>query len=901
MKHPGYILFILFSFLWSNDLLSQSPFRIIPTRDSFPRDSIFPDSLTSKERVLIVMSPDSIDAKVEYGSVDSNYLDNETRRVYLFGDAYVRYKDLSLKADYIVVDLDSNIAIAEGMIDSLGKLAGKPEFNMAEESFVAQRIKYNFKSRKGIIYNVLTEEGDLLIHGERTKFVAATSDPGRKDDVLYNEGALITSCDLEEPHYGIRAKKVKTIPDKLAVVGASHLELFGVPTPLWLPFGFYPVSETRRAGVIVPSDYERSPKWGFGLKEMGYYFPIKDWADLRLTGDIYFNGSWGARISSNYIKKYKFRGNLTLGYSNRITEADNNYTESSKKSFEIRISHNQDPKAHPYQSLGGSINITTGGYRSLNYNDAASVLTTSYNSNFNYIRNFQNKPYSLTAGFSHSQNTQSHVVTINAPELNFRVNRIYPFKSKTRTGPEQWYEKIAFQYAGQGRSQIAGTDTTLFEQETWEKAQFGAQHSASASTNFTVAKYFNFTPSVNYGETWFFKTRDRVFRFDPNDTDFVVNDTIWFPDSSGYFLQPDTISFGVVDPNLKPGFQAFRSLSGSINMNTQIFGMIQFGKGWLRGIRHVVKPNIGFSYAPASPNNYYQHSEFSVAFPDSTQRFSRFDNLLFGVRPVDQDQALINYSFTNLFEAKYYSKRDTIEKKLKLFDNISMSGNYNIVADSFEFSPLNISGNTRFFKGITTVSVGAAYSFYGLKENGRLDTMLYLKSDNKLLRFDNFRLRFSSQITFQDIFDLFTKKETKSPSEQGRVNPSSGPGRLPTQKDKLFDLLNRFSINHEMGIVRMGMIDRDTTVITTHTVNMVGSMQITPNWSIHFGNVGYDFKSKQLTYPDIGLSRDLHCWQLSFNFQPTRGTYSFHIGVKPGSFDFLKFPYRRGNQDAFGF
>ena len=678
--------------------LAQDPVIIRYAPDTIVVDSFPSDSLLPVNKAVIVISPDSIDAIVEYGSVDSNYLDNETRRVHLYGNAYVRYKDLSLKADYIVVDLDSSIATATGMPDSMGVLSGIPEFNMAEESFTAEKIRYNFKSRKGFIYNVLTEEGDLLIHGERTKFVAATNEPGRPDDILYNEGALITSCDHPEPHFGIRASKVKTIPDKLAVVGSSNLEIFGIPTPLWLPFGFYPVSETRTAGLIFPRDYERSPQQGFGLKEFGYYFPIKDWADLKLTGDLYFNGTWGIRVATNYVRKYKFRGSVQLGYSNRVVEPRNTYQTTKDKSYSIVINHNQDPKAHPYQNLGGTVNIKTNDYESLNFNDAASVLTTTYSSNFNYSRTFPNKPYSLTAGFNHSQNTESHVVTITAPELNFRLNRIYPFKSK-RPGPEQWYEKIAFTYSGQGRSQVVGTDTTLFEQETWDNAQWGAQHKATVNTNFTALKYFNFTPSIDYGETWFFKTRGRAFRFDPDDTDFVVNDTIYFPDSSGYFIQPDTINFGVVEDSLAQGFQAFRSMSASINMNTQIFGTLQFKKGWLRGIRHVIKPNIGFSYAPAAPGNYFQQERFSVAFPDSTKKFSRFDNLLFGVRPIDEDRALINFSFTNLFEAKYFSRRDSTEKKLKLFDNISVSGNYNMAAEYNQWSPINISGNTRFFKG----------------------------------------------------------------------------------------------------------------------------------------------------------------------------------------------------------
>jgi hypothetical protein len=335
-------------------------------------------------------------------------------------------------------------------------------------------------------------------------------------------------------------------------------------------------------------------------------------------------------------------------------------------------------------------------------------------------------------------------------------------------------------------------------------------------------------------------------------------------------------------------------------MNTQLFRTIQFKKGWLRGVRHVIKPSLGFSFSPASPESYYQHQQFSVAYPDSTVRFSRFDNLIYSVRPTDGKQANINYSFTNLFEAKYFSKKDSTEKKLKLFDNINVGGSYNIAAKHNKFSPVNISGNTRFFKGITTVSVGATYSFYGLNASGRLDTIFYSQSAGHLLRFDNLRLRFSTRLTYHDVKGLFTGKQDKEGAAEGTSRPSSGPKRPPDTRDKFLDLLSSFSISHEMGVVRMGMPGRDTTAITTNSINLVGSIRVTPNWSLFFGNIGYDFRSKQITYPDIGIARDLHCWQLSFNFQPVRGTYSFHLGVKPGTFDFLKFPYRRGNYDTRG-
>jgi hypothetical protein len=870
--------------------------------DSLGRDTLVQDSLVPDNAIVVHMSPDSLDAEVVYGSVDSNYLDNVTRRVYLYGDAYVQYKDLELKADFIIVDLDSSIATAEGLIDSTGKLAGNPEFKMeGQEPFSARKMRYNFRTRKGFILDALTTQSDLFIHGTRTKFIS-DGDTIYHDDVLYSKGALITTCDAPVPHFGIRASKIKTIPDKLAVIGPSHLELFGVPTPLILPFGFYPVSNTRRAGLIFPRDYEQSQQQGFGLRDLGYYIPFGEKMDLKLLTDVYFNGTWGVKVVSNYIKKYKYRGNFELGYSSRVSEPANTYQKERRNSFTINLTHNQDPKANPNQTLGGTIRVQSNDYQSLNYNDAQSALENIYSSNFNYSRTFPGKPYSLTASFNHSQNTRTHRVDINAPDINFRVNRIYPFKRKSRIGPEQWYEKIAFTYNNNTKSHLQATDTTLFDKETWDNFQYGMQHKATANVNFNIGN-FNFTPSINYGETWFFQTHDNRYEFDATDSQYVRIDTVYFPDSINYYLRNDTVNYGRVIEDLRHSFTPYREMNAGISMNTQFFSLLQFKKGWLRGLRHVLKPSFGFTFVPKSPDHYFQETKFSERYPDSTRVFSRFNNLLFSARPLDKSQANLSYSFTNLFEAKFWSRRDSTEKKLKLFDNISVSGSYNLALKKNQnpWSPVNISGTTRFFKGITTVGISAQYSFYALKSNGLLDTTLYLKSNNKLLRFNNLNIRFSTGISYNDLREIFGKKATANTEETQDDRDPAPPGRTYNTGDAFIDLLSNFSINHEFHIARRDRVIGDTTVISTHTINLVGSMQVSPNWHLRFGNIGYDFKSKQLTYPDVGIARDLHCWQLGFSFQPDRNTYTFSINAKPGTFDFLKYNDRRDNYENFGF
>ena len=895
MKYQTHILFLwllLLGFALPGFGQTQ-PFAISFPKDSLRSDTIPSDSITRVTEVHVRVSPDSLDAVVDYGSVDSNYLDKVENQVHLFGKAYVRYKDMSITADYIIVDLDSSIATAEGRLDSLGHLTGIPDFKMGTEEFTAKKMRYNFKTRIGKIYEAITQEGELYIHGQETKFVA-NADTVYHDDIIYAKGALITTCTAEKPHFGIRASKVKTVPDKLAVIGSSHLEVFGVPTPVWIPFGFYPITSQRQQGLILPRDYERSEEQGFGIRDLGYYLPLGEGMDLKLLTDVYFNGTWGVGVISNYNKRYKYQGSIELRYSHRVSEPKDTYEKFGANSFSIGVRHNQSPKANPNQTLGGNIDIKGNDFQSRNYNDAQSVLTNTYYSNFSYSRIFPGKPYSFSAAFAHSQNTQTHLMMINFPEFKFNLNRIYPFQNRNRVGPPKFYEKIAFVYSGSARTQLNATDTTLFDKKTWENYQYGAQHRANASVNFNVLKYFNFTPAVDYGETWFFKTKEYIYDFDATDTNFVKNDTIYLnPDSTEYIVQRDTINYGKVTDTLVGGFKPFRTFSASIGMSTSLYGDIHFKKGWLRGVRHVMKPSIGFSYSPASPGDYYQDVKVSELYPDSVRSISRYVGLLYSANPTDIKQMNLTYSITNLLEAKYFSKRDSTDKKLKLFDNINVSGSYNFAAEQFNFSPIGISGNTRFFKGITTLTVGATYSVYAIDQNRRPVNEFYSKTNGHLLRFDNLILRFSTRLTYNDIKAIFTGS-TSTP-ENNNDRPTRGPVNV---QDEFLNLLNNFQISHDLFVRRVGQTGKDTTIINTNSINLVGSMRVTPNWSVHFGNIGYDFKSKKLTYPDIGLTRDLHCWQMTFSFQPDRNTYAFWIGVKPGTFDFLKYQKHRGIYDA---
>jgi len=827
----------------------------------------------------IIISEDSFDDEIDFGSNDTMWFDHPNKQVHLYGEAFVNYTGLTVKGGYIIYDFERNIAHAFSTVDSLGIKSQNAEFSDGTNKFKYRELKYNFKSQKGIVYDAISQEGDIYLHGALTKFIS--KDSLHIDDVIFNKNALITTCDLENPHYGIRTRKLKVIPNKLAIIGPAQLEIGGIPTPLFLPFGFFPIIKGRRSGLILPKDYEYSPKWGFGFREFGYYFPINDYLDLQVTADVYTRGTWGLRVRSNYKKRYKYNGTINLGYSFRKTESESSTAINIEKSFKIAITHNQDSKAHPYKKFGGNINITTNSFDQINFNDAASILTNTYNSNFSFSNSMPGTPFTFSAGFSHSQNTQTHKMTFNLPDVNLRMSTVYPFKNKNRGGnKEKWYEKISIQYNTRFKNVLNATDTTLFTSETLANARFGILHNAKTSASYRVFKYFNLTQNFNYEEVWHFRTIEQTF-----DPTIVINE------------ETKDTTYGSVIKDTITGFVPFRKFSTSLSLNTSISGTIQFKKGWLRGIRHVIKPSISLNFSPDIKQKYTEvvDTDTRPDFNDPLE-YSPFGLSVFGSPLLRGKQMSIGYSFNNIFEAKYYSKKDSTTKKLKLFENIVVNGNYNFAADSLKWSAVNMSATTRFFKGITTVSISASFDPY-LEENGRRINKTVWSDRNRLLRFERAELRVNTSFTIKQIRDLFGGgKSSKSRSRSG--SNISGNISKSADSEHILDILDNFRIRHSFTYTANQNNGVDTSFVRVNSIYTQGIIPLSRNWKLRVGNFGYDFKAGKLTYPDIGLTRDLHCWELNFNWQPFNGTYNFFIGVKSSSLNFIKYNYRQNNVDS---
>jgi hypothetical protein len=822
------------------------------------------DSLVLSGDKLFLVSPDSIDVPVDYTADDKVQFDYVNKVIHLYGNATIKYKTMDIRADYIRIEMNTNMAIASPLMDSTGKKTGIPEFKDGDQSFKAQKISYNFKSRKGAIEDVVTREGDLYVHGEQTKFISKQSKDSNGDDVIYNKNAIITSCNAEHPHYGIHSNKQKVIPNKLVIVGPSNVEIGGVPTPLWLPFGFFPISKNARAGILFPKEYQYDDR-GFGLAGIGYYWPVSDHLDLKFLVDVFFKGSFRINVTGNYKTRYKYSGNFELNFDNRIQEVPNTYDRSVNRPIRLRWSHTQDAGAHPYRSFGGSINIETNSFSKLTYFNPTQALQNVLTSNFNYNYSFPNSPFTFAASLSHTQNNISHSLSLTFPDLSLQMRSITPFKSKNRAvQTERWYDRISVSYNAEWRNSINTTDTTLFTRKTLDTMRYGFKHHADVNASFKFLKYFNFNPNINYNEELTFYSQEQTLK------DTTLKDT----------MGKDSV-FGLLQTRYNRGLYSFRTFGASAGINTQIFGQILSSKGWFRGIRHQITPSVSFNFSPdyhKSPFNYYK-SVYTSTRDSIKKEYLIFAKSPFGEPSVSSENFNIGFSIANRIEMKYYSKKDTVAKKIPIIESFTFSGNYNVLADSFKLSVISGSGSNRLFKGITTLYYGLSLDPYGrdlVNDREVRSKSFAIKNNKRLVYVTNSFLNINTSLTIGQLIGLFDNEVVK---------------KKDLTKPSLQELFYDFNIQHIINFRHERLVTgKDTFMRTLHNLTVNGSIPLTAKWKINITNISYNFDQKGFQYPTLGLERDLHCWLMKFDWSPQLGYYSFFLGVKPGSLEFIRLP-----------
>ncbi|WP_235298403.1 putative LPS assembly protein LptD [Portibacter marinus] len=909
-----YILLLVFSFnLLANGQILDS-LEQPELKDTFP---IINDSLMSRDFVdpplpdNVKFSPDAPQSEIIYGATDRKWFDLDSNLVHLYGNAFVEYGTLKLKAGYIVFDFKNNIATAEGIIDSAGTESQRPTFIDGDNQFSYNKLRYNFKSQKGFVYNTYTQEGDLYVQGTQTKFISAESDSTTQYDQIFNKNAIITSCNLDHPHFGIRAQKLKVVPEQLAVLGPARLEIAEIPTPLILPFGFFPLVQGKSSGLIFPDNYEYSEQWGFGLQNIGYYFGINDYIDMKISGDIYLRGSFGLGLETNYTKRYKYRGGLNLSYASRITQRQGELDQPRDNSFRINWTHNQDAKAHPYFKIAGSVNMEFGGFTRQIKTGWQARSRTTQRSNINISHSLPGTPFSTSASFNHSQNLRTGDITMTFPNLQLRMNQVYPFKKKSTQGKPKWYENITLNYGSTAKNYVKAKDSTFFSQQTLDDLEYGVQHKVSSNVSLKVLKYFNFNPSVSYDETWYFRRRQKELL-----RELLLEETKIDVDPNGDTIFRVDTTFGVLQDTILTQFTPYRNVSASASLTTTIFGTKRFSRGKLRGIRHVIKPSVSLNYQPNNRNLYVEfvETDFRDGFGE-LEEYSIFPQGVFGTPTINsQGNFNVSYRFKNDMEAKYMSKQDSTLKKIKVFTNWNIAGNYSMFADSLKFSQVSFStGNTSFLKGIINVGLNLRLDPYQLNENRRRINEFQFAKNKVPLRFDQMNFTMTTRFTVRKIRDLIAgslksqdeledeelENEEESAGRGGRTRGQRTSGTVGRNTEQSFlDLFDNFSINHTFRYTGMDMGTRDTFFVSSNTINLRGNIDLSENWSIRIGNIGYDLKRKGLTYPDFGFERNLHCWNMSFSWQPQFGTYSFFIGVSSNTLNFIKTNYNLNTQDA---
>ena len=838
------------------------------------QDTILKDSIKPKK--------DLLEHTVKYHAVDYTKFNQKEHKLYLYNEAKIDYGDMKIEAGNITIDYNKNTVYAKGIKDTLGGYTQKPVFTQGANVVEPDSIIFNTKSKKALIYNSKTEQGDGTVIASLTK--------KENDSVYFLKNAKYTTAeDLEDPEYYIRLLKAKIVPGKKIVTGAAGLYIYDIPTPGWLPFSFFPQSEKQTSGIIIPSFGEQNER-GYFLQNGGYYLAINDHVDLALLGDYYTNGSYGFNAESTYATRYKFRGNLSFRFESLIS-SERGFPDYSKSTvYNIRWSHSQDSKANPNSRFSASVNLGSSSYyqTSINQMNTGAFLNNTLSSSVSYSRTFQGElqpNISLTA--THSQNTNTQEINMTLPTFQGSLGRIYPFASKTGT-KKGIIQNINLQYNVRGENRISTTDSLFFKKEMFDDAQTGFQHSIPLTTNFKLFKYFSVSASSSFNEVWTFKTIEKSY-------DVTTKTTI------------------TEDVN---GFDAFRTYNFSTSLGTTLYGMFNFEKPGtdrkIKAIRHVVRPSISYNINPAFDKYYDTYEVVSAdGLTTSDVEYTRFGGGLFGT-PGNSFSSSMGISVSNNLEAKVRDKDSTATeaKKIVLLNNLNFSTSYNFAGDSLQWSPVSVSGGTQLFNNKMSVNFGATLDPYALDNNNNRINTFNINNGGSLFRLTSANLTTSWSLSSKkggDKDDSKNKGIEENLRSGGRDDDLFGVSenfatQQMNQKDKdPKEEENKEFFNHSIPwnlrlayAVNYSNSTRQNE-ISSHSLMFSGDIELSSKWSIGASS-GYDLKNAGFTYTQLRFERDLMSWRMNFSWVPfsTRSSWNFFIGIKSSILQDLK--YEKRNQ-----
>jgi hypothetical protein len=841
------------------------------------------------DSLLAPRSKSAIDSKIDFKAIDSIFFDLKSNTVHLFEKAQVNYGDIELVSAKIEVRFDRDELTAFPKHDTLGREIDRPFFKDPKQTFEARELTYNLATGKARVKNIVTQEGEMFIHGDLVKKLP--------NDESFVQRARFTTCDLEHPHFHIVARRAKIIPSDKIVTGGVMLFLNDVPTPLALPFGLFPNTTKHTSGILVPTYGEsHSQDQGFFLRDGGFYWSISDYMDWRVQGDIYSRGEWRVGNNVQYRKRYKFNGRFGVDIGMVPSGEKETPNFSRTRSFRVSWSHSQDPKANQNSTFSANVNF----FNTASQKNSSNISDHFNNqSNSNVAYQLRGKRFQLATTANMDYNITTGNISATFPTANFSMQPIYPFQRKIRQGNARWYESFKINYSMNATNRANGNDSTFFAQfsETLKDMQNGVKHNIPMDINIKLlGGKINWNHSVHYNQQWNFKANYRGL------------DTVYFP-----IYDPDTEEF-LYDSirinrhallHTEHGFFITQNYSYSTSFSTQLFGMLQFKRGLLRAFRHVLSPSIGFSISP----DFFTHQNGYREYEDvngEMRRYNIFDGSPAGF-PSGGKSGSINFSLGNNFEMKIRDRKDTVrgERKVKLIDRLTLNTSYNLAADSLNWAPIGLTAQTTLFKKFS-INFNAQFDLYtrARDTNGRL-------TNRRINKFvwetgDGFLLPTSQSMSTGLSYSFSSKKQDENSAVSGTGEiferlATFGP-QWSLNINYTIGYNNRFSPGYQNTNVwghptAQFWSDYDQRI--SQTLSFGGNLDLTEKWKISFQS-GYDFTNKKISQTHFTINRDLHCWNMIFTWAPFGQFKEWSFGIRLNSTmlgDVMKYDRRRTHRE----
>ena len=826
----------------------------------------------SARRERFVKRQVDLDNAVAFSAGDSIVLYGKSH-ARMFGDGKIKYGDIDLSAEQITMNMDSSQVHAVGVLDSIGEPTGTPVFKDGSGEYKSQRMSYNFKTKKGYITGIVTEQGEGYLTGGVTKKM--------EDNQYYIKDGRYTTCDNHDhPHFYFQLTKAKVRPKKNVVTGPAYMVLEDLPLPLAVPFGYFPFSEKYQSGILMPTvgeDYNR----GFYLRNGGYYFALGQYADLALTGEIYTRGSWGVSAQSSYVKRYKFRGSLSVHYLTTINGDKGDPDYQKMHNFQVTWSHSQDSKANPRMSFSASVNFATSGYSRNNldtyYTNAFTENTKSSTVNFGYKLSSK---WSLNTTANITQRTSDSTLNVSFPNITLTMTQTAPFKRKQAVGDERWYEKIKISYTGRFQNSLTAKQNEFFKKSLVKDWRNGMSHTVPINATFNVFKYLNITPGITLNDRMYTSKIRR--QWDPNKSAEVQDTTYSF--------------YNIFDFNF------------NVSMSTKIYGFfrpLKFMGDKLQMVRHVITPTISFSAAPDFSSPFWGYwGSYTYTDANGVEQRRKYNYFAHGIMgSVGQGRSgILNISIANNLEAKVRSDADsTGYKKISIIENLTLQQSYNFAADSLRWSNLNTSLMLRLTKGFN-LNISATWDVYKYELNAAGNPVRVNKL--RLTHGGGWGRLSSTGTSFSYTFnnDTFKRKNRAKRSPRPGEEPSQSQPSSPEENstelaggyqkwEVPWSLTLNYSVNYGYGSFDKEKMEYQGR--WTHNLSFNGSIQPTKNWRISF-SASYDFDNHKIAYMNCNISRQMHCFEMSASFVPVGPykSYNFHIAVKSSILQDVKYDKR---------